>query len=1126
MKLNISGTSINTKSSLNTKKEQDIKNQKQNDDYLFFDLTEFQTSDSNTPLSIQLKETNSTNQQQNKHFFPSKAILSENKLPPLNSRYHLVQEISREQIIKKKLFKENYSVISLPSTSSLYSLKSQSIDYQKLGQEIINAPNSQDYYKFYKHSKKCMDIQSYNETPNNIYVNLNKAMEQEQCMPRKMQIIDNHNKKEISVSGQLSSQQYIKMFASGLGSSTFNQLERLNISSNNLNNEDLEIILAQLPKSVQYLDFKNNKISKNGCLYLQKLLLKQHQFVIELNLENNQIGDQGLKYLIDSLLNNKCLRVLNLSHNQIQDQVMEPFGKMMKKNNIIQELYLHYNKITYKGGFFFFKGLSKNTVLKVLDISFNKLGGNKDCTNEICNLIGRPHPELIHLDLSHNDFKEGDSQKIANELEFNKIIYGFHFEGNSNYEINHKGYLREQKNKKLITESQQDEINIEELDKKQLELQMQQMEQQTQKKKNEFIRIQSVDIINLQLENCWICQGWVEVMFLWKPHKSGLLDEDPIFIHLEFEDYLPSLMQKTTDGYFILYRMCPPNQTIRYFFSNPVENVQVYAKDQKTIQTQIHSQLRNFGVQMEYSNGKILQSQPLHTVNMIQTTQSTPIFDKKKHYLANIQCKPREPEKIVEFDIELAKKRKWTLDNSIFKDFDEDTEAHLEQCLEADLENSKIFKHLINNNEINPLKEQLKKHYKYIISCYKYLTSQQCEQDFPRINIQTIQGFYYQSKNNQLIKQVDWEICLISTIVIKDLKSNFIQERALVRHQFLELLIRLAKETYVKQGNCSNISQGFEKMMQAQTGQFGFILDYGCAQQWRDERYWTQIMDMTIRFKLPFLKQLFTYTSCFSNKPYAKEKFVSFQDFKILLQNSDFFPNYINEQQLYYVYLQSIMMQVDEITQKRHFEMQFIEFIEALARIAEFISPNSNNYQIKQLNAKQRRTLPLYIKFEGLLYILFYRIKRIDVDINVIEKSVIKSHEIKKLGIFIEDNYSSSSSGEEDNEISNLRLSYTDPQNIINRMLFDDECRVSFKDTMSNQSSGKKRKNSLQKQDSITLKRSVLRRNTFQNQLQQIKIAQLENEMAELAEYEESTPLNKLRIQNRKITRSKYEIVL
>lgn len=77
----------------------------------------------------------------------------------------------------------------------------------------------------------------------------------------------------------------------------------------------------------------------------------------------------------------------------------------------------------------------------MLDVSFNKLGGSKACTEEICNLIGRPHPELIHLDLSHNNFRKEDSEKIALELEFNRIIYGFHFQGNQNYDINQRGYL-------------------------------------------------------------------------------------------------------------------------------------------------------------------------------------------------------------------------------------------------------------------------------------------------------------------------------------------------------------------------------------------------------------------------------------------------------------------------------------------------------------------------------------------------------------------------------------------------------------------------------------------------------------------------------------------------------------
>lgn len=46
--------------------------------------------------------------------------------------------------------------------------------------------------------------------------------------------------------------------------------------------------------------------------------------------------------------------------------------------------------------------------------------------------------------------------------------------------------------------------------------------------------------------------------------------------------------------------------------------------------------------------------------------------------------------------------------------------------------------------------------------------------------------------------------------------------------------------------------------------------------------------------------------------------------------------------------------------------MEFIEFIEALARVAEKLSPNSPNYKDKYLNGKQRRTLPLYVKFEGI----------------------------------------------------------------------------------------------------------------------------------------------------------------
>jgi hypothetical protein len=55
--------------------------------------------------------------------------------------------------------------------------------------------------------------------------------------------------------------------------------------------------------------------------------------------------------------------------------------------------------------------------------------------------------------------------------------------------------------------------------------------------------------------------------------------------------------------------------------------------------------------------------------------------------------------------------------------------------------------------------------------------------------------------------------------------------------------------------------------------------------------------------------------------------------------------------------------------------MNFLEFIEALARVAEKLSPSSPSYKIKCLSIKKRRVLPLFVKFEGLLFLLYHALK-------------------------------------------------------------------------------------------------------------------------------------------------------
>ena len=64
--------------------------------------------------------------------------------------------------------------------------------------------------------------------------------------------------------------------------------------------------------------------------------------------------------------------------------------------------------------------------------------------------------------------------------------------------------------------------------------------------------------------NCWICEGWTEVRFEYKP---GVSDDnpnhdkfDPIYLHLECDEYEKDLMlpDPEDESTFISIRMVPP----------------------------------------------------------------------------------------------------------------------------------------------------------------------------------------------------------------------------------------------------------------------------------------------------------------------------------------------------------------------------------------------------------------------------------------------------------------------------------------------------------------------------------------------------------------------------------------
>ena len=81
--------------------------------------------------------------------------------------------------------------------------------------------------------------------------------------------------------------------------------------------------------------------------------------------------------------------------------------------------------------------------------------------------------------------------------------------------------------------------------------------------------------------------------------------------------------------------------------------------------------------------------------------------------------------------------------------------------------------------------------------------------EFPLVNPPAFVEFIGKTKvmQKKLMSSIDLDISFISTHSLLRESNNYVyvEEKCLVRHQFLEIIIRLAREQYVRKGICSGL---------------------------------------------------------------------------------------------------------------------------------------------------------------------------------------------------------------------------------------------------------------------------------------------------------------------------------
>jgi hypothetical protein len=206
-------------------------------------------------------------------------------------------------------------------------------------------------------------------------------------------------------------------------------------------------------------------------------------------------------------------------------------------------------------------------------------------------------------------------------------------------------------------------------------------------------------------------------------------------------------------------------------------------------------------------------------------------------------------------------------------------------------------------------------------------------------------------------------------------KNNRNLSDNIVRHQFMSLLVRAAKDKYVTVLKVTKdpliaTKMAFENHYDQAIKGFGY-------HKWRMERYYNEPVDNFLKAFLPILDGV--YLSVAKQKgPRKKDVWMELDEFNNFVQCIVDINEYpIRDNPI--IFNQSINLQVNEIYTDKHLNMLLPEFLEALCRAVDKASPIPPGETKDDWPIQKRQAQPLVKKLENILPVLIKLITHPDL---------------------------------------------------------------------------------------------------------------------------------------------------
>lgn len=138
----------------------------------------------------------------------------------------------------------------------------------------------------------------------------------------------------------------------------------------------------------------------------------QNQYLKEIDLFLNQIGDEGAVTIADALKINSSLKKINLGSNELSDAGCLAIASALELNSTLIEIDLSYNYIQDIGAIAIANALKINTDLQVMYLNFNTIGTNAAIL--ISNILLSNNDTITKFYLNDNPIEKNGIIKLKN----------------------------------------------------------------------------------------------------------------------------------------------------------------------------------------------------------------------------------------------------------------------------------------------------------------------------------------------------------------------------------------------------------------------------------------------------------------------------------------------------------------------------------------------------------------------------------------------------------------------------------------------------------------------------------------------------------------------------------------